>query len=115
MTKDDSSGKLDQFNLEREMLAGKANQAKKMTLMNDTEGTTTKVDLFKELEWLGLPSWTWNTNLPSRVSSTEIADALSPISMEECTKETYDTSTATSTQLTTSRTSNKFGNNQQQA
>ena len=54
---------------------------------DNTGGTMIKVDLFKELERLGLPSWTWNTNLPSRVSSTEIADTPSSTPKEEIIKE----------------------------
>ena len=43
-----------------ETLAGNTSQAEKMIVVKDTnniEGTTTKVDFFKELEQLGLPSW----------------------------------------------------------
>ena len=58
---------------------------------DNIEGNTTKVDFFRELEQLGLLSWTWNTNLPSRVSLTEIADAPSSTPMEESIKETDET------------------------
>ena len=82
---------MEQSNLEKEILTGNNNQVKKIILTDDTKGTMTKDDVFRELEQLGLPSWTWNTNLPSRVSLTEIADAPSFTPMDESIKETDDT------------------------
>ena len=85
-TKAEFFGELEQLNLERETLADN-NQPKKTISVDDTKGTTVKEDFFKELERLGLPAWTWNTNLPSRVSFTEIADAPRPTPKEEFVKE----------------------------
>ena len=56
---------------------------------NNTKGTVTKAELFKELERLDLEreSLHDNTNLSSRISFTEIADASCSTPIEEFIKE----------------------------
>ena len=89
MTKDDFFGDLECFDLDKETLYGNINPAESTILMRETdniEDNTTKVDLFRDLERLGLLSWTWDTSLSSRVSSIEITDTPSFTPMEECIK-----------------------------
>ena len=50
MTTVDFFGELEQLDLEREALAGNNNQGEKIILMDDTEDTTIKADVFRELE-----------------------------------------------------------------